>query len=54
MGAEYSISAVVEAQRREQHPNALREQIRHSRKDPLVKAAINIFDADIIGVEPQE
>ncbi|HMO57801.1 MAG TPA: DNA polymerase III subunit gamma/tau [Roseiflexaceae bacterium] len=53
MGAEYRITAVVETQHRE-HSNVLREQIRHSRKDPLVKAAINIFDADIIGVEPQE
>lgn len=53
MNAEYMIRCVVEAQRRE-NPNALREQIRSSRKDPLVKAAINIFDADIIRVESDE
>jgi DNA polymerase-3 subunit gamma/tau len=50
MGANYGISCVVEAQRRE-NPNQRREQIRTSRKDPHVKAAINIFDADIIDVE---
>jgi DNA polymerase III subunit gamma/tau len=53
MGASYFISCVVEAQRRE-HPNVLREQIRSSRKDPLVKAAINIFDADIVRVDEDE
>lgn len=53
MGANYFISCVVEAQRRE-HPNVLREQIRSSRKDPLVKAAINIFDADIVRVDEDE
>ena len=50
MGANYRISCVVEAQNRE-NPNVRREQIRESRKDPHVKAAINIFDADIIDVE---
>jgi DNA polymerase-3 subunit gamma/tau len=50
MGAPFSIRCVVEAQRRE-NPGALREQIRASRKDPLVRAALNIFDADIIAVE---
>ncbi len=50
MGARFSIRCVVEAQRRE-NPGALREQIRASRKDPLVRAALNIFDADIIAVE---
>ncbi|HEX9369748.1 MAG TPA: DNA polymerase III subunit gamma/tau [Roseiflexaceae bacterium] len=50
MGGNYHISCVVEAQRSE-HPNVRREQIRNSRKDPHVKAAINIFDADIIDVE---
>jgi DNA polymerase III subunit gamma/tau len=52
-GAVYAIRCVVEAQRRE-NPNVLREQIRSSRRDPLVKAAINIFDADIIGVEGEK
>lgn len=50
MGALFSIRCVVEAQRRE-NPGALREQIRATRKDPLVRAALNIFDADIIAVE---
>jgi DNA polymerase-3 subunit gamma/tau len=53
MGANYRISCVAEAQHRE-HPNMRREQIRNSRKDQHVKAAINIFDADIIDVEPSE
>ena len=52
MGANYRFSAVAEAQRRE-NPNMRREQIRNSRKDPHVKAAINIFDADIIDVEQE-
>jgi DNA polymerase-3 subunit gamma/tau len=50
MGANYRISCVAEAQNRE-NPNIRREQIRDSRKDLHVKAAINIFDADIIDVE---
>ena len=50
MGANYHIRCVAEAQHRP-GPNMLREQIRDSRKDPYVKAAINIFDADIIAVE---
>lgn len=53
MGTNLTIQCVVEAQRRES-PNVLREQIRTSRKDPLVKAALNIFDADIIGVEEEK
>lgn len=50
MGSRFSIRCVVETQRRE-NPGALREQIRATRKDPLVRAALNIFDADIIAVE---
>jgi DNA polymerase-3 subunit gamma/tau len=50
MGTNYRISCVAEAQNRE-NPNVRREQIRNSRKDLHVKAAINIFDADIIDVE---
>jgi DNA polymerase-3 subunit gamma/tau len=53
MSGTYFISCVVEAQNRVNR-NELREQIRDSRKDPLVKAAINIFDADIVGVENDE
>ena len=52
-GVNYAIRCVVEAQRRE-NPNTLREQIRSSRKDQHVKAAINIFDAEIIAVETDE
>jgi DNA polymerase III subunit gamma/tau len=52
-GTNYVIRCVVEAQRRE-NPNTLREQIRSSRKDQHVKAAINIFDAEIIAVETDE
>jgi DNA polymerase III subunit gamma/tau len=53
MGANYAIRCVVEAQTRE-NPNVLREQIRTVRKDELVKAALNIFDADIIGVDEEK
>src|SRR5207253_8876671 len=42
MGANYRISCVAEAQNRE-NPNVRREQIRDSRKDLHIKAAINIF-----------
>jgi DNA polymerase-3 subunit gamma/tau len=52
-GTNYALRCVVEAQRRE-NPNTLREQIRSSRKDQHVKAAINIFDAEIIAVETDE
>ena len=53
LGSNYGIRCVVETQQRE-NPNALREQIRSSRKDQHVKAAINIFDADIIAVETHQ
>jgi DNA polymerase-3 subunit gamma/tau len=53
LGANYRISCVLEAQHRE-NPNTRREQIRNSRKDPHVKAAINIFDADIVDVEHRQ
>ncbi len=53
MRANYTISCVAEAQHRE-NANELREQIRNSRQDPHVKAAINIFDADIIAVEQKK
>ncbi|MFN8569994.1 MAG: hypothetical protein U0Z44_21215 [Kouleothrix sp.] len=52
MGANYRISCVAETEHRES-PNVRREQIRNSRKDPHIKAAINIFDADIIDIEQQ-
>ena len=53
MGANYGIACVFESQNHES-PNKLRDEIRNARKDPLVKAAINIFDAEVIGVEHQE
>ena len=53
MGANYRIGCVAEAQHRES-PNVRREQIRDSRKDPHIKAAINIFDADIVDIEQKE
>lgn len=53
MRGNYAISCVAEAQHRE-NANELREQIRNSRQDPHVKAAINIFDADIIAVEQKK
>ncbi len=53
MGSQFIISCTVENQQRS-NPNILREQIRTSRKDPLVKAAINIFDAEILRVESNE
>ena len=49
-GVDYRIRSAVREQLRE-NANALREQIRTSRKDPLVKAALNIFDAEIVAVE---
>ena len=52
-GIEYRIRSVVKEQHRE-NANLLREQIRTSRKDPHVKAAINIFDAEIIAVETDD
>jgi DNA polymerase-3 subunit gamma/tau len=53
MGANYTIRCVVKEQSRN-NPHQLREQIRTNRKDPLIRAAINIFDADIVAVEPNE
>lgn len=52
-GFAYRIRCAVKEQHRE-NPNVLREQIRTSRKDPHVKAAINIFDAEIVAVETDE
>jgi DNA polymerase-3 subunit gamma/tau len=50
---DYFIRPTVKEQHIE-NQNVLREQIRTSRKDPLVKAAINIFDAEIVAVESTE
>ena len=46
----YQVRFIVQAQERE-HANQLRDEIRTRRRDPLIKAALNIFDADIIAVE---
>ena len=51
-GSEYFIRVVVKEVHQE-NQNQLREQIRTSRKDPHVKAAINIFDAEIVAVESE-
>lgn len=52
LGANFAIRCTTEAHVEVQD---LRAQIRASRKDPWVRAAINVFDADVIGVEqPQE
>jgi DNA polymerase-3 subunit gamma/tau len=50
MGQPYRIQCVVKAQQRD-NPQTLREQVRQIRKDKLIRAAMNIFDADIVAVE---
>jgi DNA polymerase III subunit gamma/tau len=49
-GAKYRIRCVADAQRRESG-SAKREQMRDTSNNPIVKAAMNVFDADIIGIE---
>ena len=51
LGAPYAIRCTIEAK-----PEArdLRSQIREARKDTLVRAAMNIFDAHIVDIEPEE
>jgi DNA polymerase-3 subunit gamma/tau len=51
MGASFSIRCVIESQQPQQD---IRVQKRAARKDPLVRAAMNIFDADIIDIEQTE
>ncbi len=46
-----AIRCVIEGR---EAPQDLRGRIREARKDELVKAAINIFDADIVGIEMDE
>jgi DNA polymerase-3 subunit gamma/tau len=53
-GGSYGIRCVVEAQQRRENPNDLRTQIRQARKDEWVRAAINVFDADIVAVEQHD
>lgn len=49
-GTKYRIRCVADAQRRESG-SAKREQMRDTSNNPIVKAAMNVFDADIIGIE---
>jgi DNA polymerase-3 subunit gamma/tau len=49
-GVKYRIRCVADAQRRESG-SAKREQMRDTSNNPIVKAAMNVFDADIIGIE---
>ncbi len=51
LGAQFTIRCTMEAQTETQD---LRSQIRTSRKDRWVRAAINVFDADIIDIEQSE
>jgi len=51
LGAEFTIRCTMEVQTETQD---LRSQIRTSRKDRWVRAAINVFDADIIDIEQSE
>jgi DNA polymerase-3 subunit gamma/tau len=49
-GVKYRIRCVADAQRRESG-STKREQMRDTSNNPIVKAAMNVFDADIIGIE---
>ncbi len=51
LGASFGIRCTIEAR---DESLDLRGQIREARKDELVRAAINIFDAHIIDIEPEE
>ena len=51
LGASFAIRCTIEAR---DESLDLRGQIREARKDELVRAAINIFDAHIIDIEPEE
>ncbi|MCU0495615.1 MAG: DNA polymerase III subunit gamma/tau [Chloroflexaceae bacterium] len=51
MGAAFGVRCTIEAR---DEVRDIRGQIREARKDSLVKAAINIFDADVIGIEQRE
>ncbi len=53
MGQPYRIQCVVKAQQRD-NQHTLREQVRQIRKDKLIRAAMNIFDADIVAVESDD
>jgi DNA polymerase-3 subunit gamma/tau len=51
MGKPLGIRCTVEARTKKQD---IRKQIQSARKDPLVKAAINIFGADIVRIEEHD
>jgi DNA polymerase-3 subunit gamma/tau len=49
-GVTYTIRSVAEAAKRDSG-SALREQIRDTTTNPLVRAAMNVFDADVVSIE---
>lgn len=49
-GVNYTIRSVAEAAKRDSG-SALREQIRDTATNPLVRAAMNVFDADVVSIE---
>jgi len=49
-GVNYTIRSVAEAAKRDSG-SALREQIRDTTTNPLVRAAMNVFDADVVSIE---
>ncbi|MGB9736838.1 DNA polymerase III subunit gamma/tau [Chloroflexus sp.] len=51
-GKAYAVRCTIEEKSTE--PTDLRGKIREARKDELVRAALNIFDAHIVGIEPLE
>ncbi len=52
LGKTYAVRCTIEEKSLE--PTDLRGKIREARKDDLVRAALNIFDAHIVGIEPLE
>lgn len=53
LGATYAVRCTIEA-RTETRERDLRGQIREARQDELVRAAMNIFEAHIVDIEPEE
>lgn len=51
LGATYAIRCTIEAR---QEARDLRGQIREARQDDLVRAAMNIFEAHIVDIEPED
>ena len=49
-GITYTIRSVAEVAKRDSG-SALREQIRDTTTNPLVRAAMNVFDADVVSIE---